>query len=181
MRLTETDPAHHRGLTVVALFEAFKGLIVLVAGCALLSFIHQDLQQAAERIVRHLHLNPASRIPRIFEKAAERANDSQILLLALGAAFYSTMRFVEAYGLWKNRRWAEWFALISSGIFLPVEVVEMIRRLNMVRFGLFAINVGIVLYLAHALYSSGRFRRRLVTIPPTKSDCAKESEPQLRG
>lgn len=154
MRLNETDPSHHRGLLVVAVFEAFKGGVVLIAGFALLAAIHVDLQHVAEQIVKHLHLNPASRFPRIFQQVMEGATDSQLWFLALGAMCYSTMRFVEAYGLWKNRRWAEWFALISSGLFVPVEIYEVIRHLTWVKVALLLINLGIVFYLAYALRSS---------------------------
>ena len=34
--------------------------------------------------------------------------------MAGGAATYSIIRFVEAYGLWRDEDWAEWFALISE-------------------------------------------------------------------
>ncbi|MCZ7627424.1 MAG: DUF2127 domain-containing protein [Candidatus Methylomirabilis sp.] len=53
-------------LRTVALLEAAKGLLVLVAGIGVLSFVHHDAQWVAERLVGHLHLNPASRYPRIF-------------------------------------------------------------------------------------------------------------------
>jgi uncharacterized membrane protein (DUF2068 family) len=154
MDFQKTDPSHHRGLTIVAVFEAFKGVVVLVAGFALLTFIHKDLQHVAEQIVKHLHLNPASRAPRVFAEVLERASDAQLWWLAFGAMCYSTLRFIEAYGLWKNRRWAEWFALISSGFFLPAEIYEMFRKFNSIKFGLFVINVGIVLYMIYALKSS---------------------------
>ena len=156
MRLNETDPSHHRGLSIVAAFEAFKGAVVLIAGFALLAAIHADLQHVAEQIVKHLHLNPASHFPRVFQELMERTTDSQLWFMALGAMCYSTMRFVEAYGLWKNRRWAEWFALISSGLFIPVEIYEYFRHATLVKFGLFAANVCIVVYLAYAIRSSAK-------------------------
>ena len=40
-----------RGLHVVAIFEATKGLLVLVTGFGLLSFLHKDLHMAAEQLV----------------------------------------------------------------------------------------------------------------------------------
>jgi hypothetical protein len=53
------------GLRTIAAFEAAKGLLVLAAGVAALRFIRADVQAAAEELVRHFHLNPASRSPRI--------------------------------------------------------------------------------------------------------------------
>jgi uncharacterized membrane protein (DUF2068 family) len=164
MDFRKTDPGHHRGLAVVAVFEAFKGLVVLVAGFALLTFIHRDLQQVAEKVVKHLHLNPASRFPRVFQQVLEKTSDSQLWWIAFGAMCYSIMRFIEAYGLWRNRRWAEWFALISSGFFLPVEIYEMFRKFTTVKSSLFLINVGIVLYLIYALKTSKNANLQIIEV-----------------
>jgi|SRR4051812_40841522 uncharacterized membrane protein (DUF2068 family) len=169
MRLNASDPRHHKGLCVVAIFEALKGSLVLIVGFALLSFIHQDLERVAEKIVKHLHLNPASRIPRIFEALAERTTDTQLILLAFGALLYSTMRFIEAYGLWRNRIWAEWFALITSGMFLPVEIFEMLRKATPVKFLILAGNTAVVLYLIYALRSSSRPPVATQLTAPSKS------------
>jgi uncharacterized membrane protein (DUF2068 family) len=153
-RFYRTDLKHHAGLRVVALFEGFKGLLVLIVGLTLLHYIDEGVQKAAEEIVRHLHLNPASRIPRIFEEAAGRVPDAQIEGLALGAFLYSIMRFVECYGLWTNRVWAEWFALVSSGVFIPVEIYELVIKPTPVKLILLLLNLGVVVYLAWCLRSN---------------------------
>ncbi len=46
---------------------------------------------------------------------------------------YSGARSVEAYGLWFERRWAEWFALISGAIYLPVEIYELRRHVTEIK------------------------------------------------
>lgn len=158
MRLNASDPGHHRGLCVIALWEALKGILVLVVGFAMLTFIHQDLEQVAEKLVKHLHLNPASRIPRIFEAAAQRTTDTQLRFLALGAMLYSAMRFIEAYGLWRNRVWAEWFALITSGMFLPVEIFELARKPSWIKLLILLSNAAVVIYLSVALKGNARHR-----------------------
>jgi hypothetical protein len=50
-------------IRTVALVEAAKGALVLVAGLGLLSLVHHDAQRLAEVLVTHSHLNPASRYP----------------------------------------------------------------------------------------------------------------------
>src|SRR5947207_11079087 len=116
------------GVRAVAFFEALKGTLVLVAGFGLLSLVHRDLEDLAERLVQHSHLNPASHYPRVFIEAAARTSDARLRTLAALAFAYSCVRFVEAYGLWKMRAWAEWFAIISGGLYLPVELYELIER-----------------------------------------------------
>ena len=68
--------------------------------------------------------------------------------VAVGALAYSTLRFFEAYGLWRERAWAEWLALISGAIYLPFEIFELARRPDWVRLLIFLVNLAVVLYMA---------------------------------
>jgi len=133
----------------VAVFEAAKGVLVLVAGFGLLSLVHRDAQHVAETIVRHLHLNPARHYPRVFIEAAGRVSSSRLWMLAGGAFAYSLVRFVEAYGLWRLRAWAEWFAIIAGGLYLPVEVYELARRPTHVKAAILLGNLAVVAYLLY--------------------------------
>jgi uncharacterized membrane protein (DUF2068 family) len=137
------------GVRTVAVFEAAKGLLVVVAGFSLLSLVHRDVEHAAETIVRHLHLNPARHYPRVFIEAAGRVNSSRLWLLAGGAFAYALVRFVEAYGLWHLRPWAEWFAILSGGLYLPVELYELIRHPTRVKAAILLGNLAIVAYLLY--------------------------------
>lgn len=151
---------HHNGLRVVAMFEAAKGMLVLLAGCGLLSFIHHDLHQAAVKLVRVLHLNPAKHYPSIFIDAADRVTDVQLWVLALSALLYSVIRFVEAYGLWTEQQWAEWFGLLSGGMYIPMEVYEVSRDLSWPRVTVLVVNIGVVAYLGDVLAKSRKRRRQ---------------------
>lgn len=151
------------GVRIVAVIEAAKGVLVLAAGLGLFALVHRDVQTIAEHIVRNFHLNPANRYPQIFIDLAAKATDSNLQLLALGAAGYALVRFVEAYGLWRQRRWAEWFAVAAGGIYIPIEIYELLRRVTWIRFGLLAINVAIVAYLAAVLWETRR--RKAAKLP----------------
>jgi uncharacterized membrane protein (DUF2068 family) len=142
------------GLRVVSIFEATKGLLVLLAGCGVLMFIHRDLHLAVEQLVTHFHLNPASRYPRIFIDLAEHVSDGQLWVLAVSAATYSVIRFIEAYGLWQQRPWAEWFGLLTGGIYIPIELFELIQKITWPRVTLLSVNAAIVAYLGYILYQS---------------------------
>jgi uncharacterized membrane protein (DUF2068 family) len=137
------------GIRSIAVFEAFKGLVVLAAGFGLLHFVHRDLQTAAEELVRHSHLNPAHHYPRIFIEAAGRTSDSRLRFLAALAFLYASVRFVEAWGLWRLKGWAEWFAIISGSIYVPIEIFELIKHATPLRVVVLAVNLFIVLYLIY--------------------------------
>jgi len=143
--------AHPTALRTVALIEGGKGLLVFVVGCGLLALVHRDLQENAEAMVRHFHLNPASRYPRIFVHAASALTDVRLWFLAAGAAAEAGLRFVEAYGLWQERRWAKWLAAFSSGIYLPIEIYELLGGVTWLKLILLLVNAAIVACMVYSL------------------------------
>lgn len=136
-----------RGMQVVALFEGAKGLLVLLAGFELLSFIHKDVHETAMRLVEHFHLNPARHYPRIFLDLMEHLNDAKLWKMAIAAALYFVVRMIEAVGLWLGKKWAEWFAIVSGGIYIPYETYEAIHQVTWPRVTVLLVNVGVVAYL----------------------------------
>ena len=69
-----------------------------------------------------LHVNPdRHHSAQVFLNLADNITDRKLWAMAGGAAAYSIVRFVEAYGLWRARAWAEWFALISGALYVPFE------------------------------------------------------------
>jgi uncharacterized membrane protein (DUF2068 family) len=112
-------------LRSVAVFEAAKGALVLVVGFGLLAFTSGHVQRFFERLVHHLHLNPSAHKPLIFTQLSDAFTDGRVALLAAGAAAYACLRFVEAYGLWHGRSWAEWLAAVSGAIYIPFEVLNL--------------------------------------------------------
>lgn len=117
------------GLCAVAVYEAAKGALVLLAGFELLSLMHHEAQHFAEQLVAHLHLNPAKGYPRILIDAMTNVTDARLWLLAGFALAYVGVRWIEAYGLWLGKRWAEWLAVASGGIYVPAEAYEIVRGL----------------------------------------------------
>jgi uncharacterized membrane protein (DUF2068 family) len=140
-----------QGIRTVAVFEAAKGIVVLLAGFGLFSLVHRDVQHIAEVLVTHAHLNPASHRPRVFIELAGRLNDGRLWQLACGALAYSAVRLVEAYGLWYDRRWGEAFAAASGAIYLPFELREFHYRPSLLSAGLAAFNLGLVVFMVYSL------------------------------
>ncbi|MDE2060193.1 MAG: DUF2127 domain-containing protein [candidate division NC10 bacterium] len=138
-------------IRTVALLEAMKGSLVLLAGIGALSLIHHDAQRFAERLVGHLHLNPASSYPRIFLDFAAKATDSRLRTLAAFAAGYALVRLIEAYGLWRERHWAEWFAAVSGGIYIPFEIYKLFRGDAWLSLGALSANIVVVGLMIKAL------------------------------
>ena len=153
------------GIRTVAVFEAVKGTLVLVVGLGLLSLIHNDIQLLGEQIIGHLHLNPANYWQKIFLSAFTSLAKVRPILLVAGSVIYASIRLIEAYGLWYGKRWAEWFAALSVGLYIPVEVYKLFSHVSMLRIGVLSVNVLVVALMLYAL-----IKRQVVLIssPPNQ-------------
>jgi len=143
-------PATRAAERGVASLEFLKGLAVLLIGAGFATMLHRnhDLEDIAVNLLYALHIQHHQHLSDIFLRAADRLEDANLLLVAIAAGVYVMLRFVEAYGLWVGRAWAEWLALISGAIYLPLEIVELFRRATPIRFGVLSINILIVTYMA---------------------------------
>ncbi len=70
-----------------------------------------------------------------------------LTVLALFAAVYAVVSGFEAYGLWRERRWAEYLTVLATAGFLPLEIDELVKRVTFVRVGTIVINLAILVYL----------------------------------
>ena len=138
-----------RGIKTVAVFEALKGIIAFIAGIILIRLVHDDLQAAAERLVRHMHLNPLRFFPHLFLEGVSKIDPARLRAFAIFAFFYSCVRFVEAFGLWRLKAWAEWFAILSGAIYIPFEIFGLFRHATLLKVVILIFNLLIVLYLLY--------------------------------
>ncbi len=144
--------ALHEGLRAVALFEALKGTLALLAAGGLFYYIPHDLRHIAVELVGRLHLNAGKSYPDVFLRVVEDATNPQLWLIAALVLAYAAVRFTEAYGLWRERVWGEWVAAASGAIYVPVELYELSRRVTWIRVSALALNVAVVALMAFALW-----------------------------
>jgi uncharacterized membrane protein (DUF2068 family) len=147
------------GLRAVAIFEAVKGLLVLVVGFGLVSLLHHDAQHAVERLIEHLHLNLANHYPRIFAETLEQLTNVRLWLLSTAALSYAVVRSIEAYGLWHERPWAEWFAALSGGVYIPFEIIKLERHVTGLGIFLLVANLAIVAFMLMLRFRARRARQ----------------------
>ena len=145
-----------RTVRTIALIEAAKGILVLFVGFDLLRLLHRDVQVVAIRLIGHLHLNPSGKYAGIFIDAASRVTDKELWLFAALALIYSAVRLIQGYGLWRERAWAEWIALVSGMIYLPIEIYELAKNPVWSNVSILTVNLLIVVFIAMVLWRSIR-------------------------
>lgn len=79
---------------------------------------------------------------------------SKLYLVGVVVAAYTAMLIVEAVGLWRARRWAEYLTLVETGLLVPFEIYELTSSVTALKVLTLIINLAIVLYLliAHRLF-----------------------------
>src|SRR5579864_618331 len=139
-------------LRAVATFEMTKGLIVLLAACGVLLLVHrEDPWDIADGLLRLLHISPDHHFAQVFLDWADNLTIARIWTVAAAAISYSVLRFLEAYGLWYARAWAEWIALISGALYLPFEIYKLVHRQSLFHVAVLLINLAVVFYMAYLL------------------------------
>ena len=141
------DPKHIKGVRTVATLEFTKGFVVVLAGLGLFHMRHRDIWGVAESLLEFFHVNPHQHYVGIFIDLVSRVSDIRLWKIATVAAVYVILRFIEAYGLWYIRPWAEWVAIASGTIYVPFEALDLIHRPTWFRLLVMVINIGIVLYM----------------------------------
>jgi uncharacterized membrane protein (DUF2068 family) len=143
------DPEHIRGVRTVAVIEFVKGVVVVLAGLGVFSIRHKDIWGVAESFLEFLHANPYNHYVGVFINLVSKLSDVHLWKIAVAASVYTLIRFVEAYGLWYLKPWAEWLAVASGTIYIPFELADFIRRPHPFPLVALLINLVIILYMLY--------------------------------
>ena len=144
----KTDAARHRArlqaLRSVAMLEFAKGVIVLGAAVSLYWI---DPTDVAGAFLNFLHISPDHHFAHLLLSMTDKLSNIKMWHVMLGASCYSGLRFAEATGLWHARAWAEWVALVSGAIYLPLEFRLLWHRVSLFHIGVVIVNLAIVLFM----------------------------------
>jgi uncharacterized membrane protein (DUF2068 family) len=76
-------------------------------------------------------------------------------VLFVTACVYAVVEGVEAVGLWRQRRWAEYLTALATAGFLPFELHELSKRVTAGRVIALVVNVAVLFYLLWAKHLFG--------------------------
>jgi uncharacterized membrane protein (DUF2068 family) len=166
LKLTNEQPSRLPvGLRAIALFEAAKGILALAAICGLLSLRHTDLHAVTDAFLLRHGIDPERHYTRLFIESVARATNHHGGQLAAVGLAYALIRLAEGYGLWRGKHWAEWFAVISAGLYLPWEFMHFARHPRLFTAGVILFNLALIFYLGKLLARQRARRRRRSTTP----------------
>jgi uncharacterized membrane protein (DUF2068 family) len=138
-------------IRLIVLERSIRGGLALVLGIALLTGSRQ-MAHLVRAWVAELNENPGRNFFRHLLTRALQAlgflPPRTVVLIALGALAFGVLELTEAIGLARRRRWAEYLIVIAGGLGIPFELHEVITRITLLKVGILAANVAIVIYLA---------------------------------
>ena len=74
-------------------------------------------------------------------------SSSTLTWIAVGLTGYAAIELVEAVGLWLMKRWGEYFAVIATSVFLPLEIYELTEKITALRLFALVVNIVAVVWL----------------------------------
>ena len=153
--------ARRRALHAIALFEAVKGVAALLASIGILRLLHRDsdIRGLALALLWRFHLDPNTQYPELLLHYADLLSTINLRSMAPVAAAYITIRLAEAYGLWKEKVWAEWLGALSGALYIPLEVAHLMHRPTVVNAGVLLANILMVMFLGFQLWRRIHARR----------------------
>lgn len=146
-------------LRLIALFKLLKGLLLVAVGFGALRLLHADVSALVTSWADRLNIDPQNRYIAAALSRLLSADTRTLVSIGAGSFIYAALLLTEATGLWLRRRWAEYFTIIVTGSFIPLEIYEVAKRFTVTRLAVIALNVAIVGYLVRRLRAADDVRR----------------------
>ena len=150
---------HNRWLLLIALYKFFHALLFVAIGVGAHRLLHKDIADQIVLLAHHLRFNPESRLVNFILEKASLVNDPVLRRIGFVAYCYAAVTLTEGIGLYLEKAWGEFLTLAITASFLPLEIIEVVRRLTWIRVSLLIINILVFVYLLRVIFD--RARRRL--------------------
>jgi uncharacterized membrane protein (DUF2068 family) len=162
---TVTSHSEHRrrlqALRTIALMEFAKGLAVLAAA---ISLYWVDPTDVVGSFLDFLHISPDHHLAQLLLRSADSLSNASLWSVVLLACLYSGLRFAESVGLWRERAWAEWIALVSGAIYIPFEAYKLAHRPSFLHVSILIINLAVVAYMFYLRIYLARLERVIARV-----------------
>ncbi len=138
-------------LSIIGAFKLLKGLLLFAVAIGALELLHRDIADTLAPLIAHVHIDPENRYLDRTLAALWALDDRALKRISAGTFFYAGLLLTEGVGLLLRRRWAEYFTVLVTGSFIPLELYELTRRFTATRLLIIGVNVAVVWYLVHHL------------------------------
>ena len=150
---------HNRGLLLIAIFKWCNALVLCAVALGLLNLLHRDVGEVAENFIRSLRVDPDNHILAVLLGKLSLIEDPHLVTLSAVSFGYCALFAVEGTGLFFEKTWAEYLTIAATAALLPLEVYELVKKVNALKIAVLVINIAIVLFLFISVRNAGPKRR----------------------
>lgn len=141
--------SRNKGLAVIALTKLAHAGVMLAATIAAVRLMHKNVPQHVASWIDNVPLlDPDNRYIAALLQKLRVVHTKELKELSALGFLYVGLFSVEGVGLWLEQRWAEWLTLVTTGLLIPIELVELWREFGAGKLILLLINIAIVAFLA---------------------------------
>jgi uncharacterized membrane protein (DUF2068 family) len=153
-------PGESRWLKWLAAIRIVEGIILCVVAVELVEIIGRDLDALLEQWVRRVHVDPHNPIIIGALGYAREAGTTTLEEVAGLSGAFGGLNLLQGVGLWYRRAWAEYVCVLSTALFIPFEIHELILEPHVVSAGMLLVNAAIVAFLMRRLGARPASRAR---------------------
>lgn len=152
--MPEPTDSKDGGLRTIIALKALYGILFLLIGLGVLALIDKDIADLAGRMADSLGVDPENRyLLRVLEWLTV-VSATQIVAIGLVTILYSALLLTMAWGLHLRRVWADWLTIGATGLFIPIELYEVVWSLRLTYSIALVINTLVVWYLIRRRFRS---------------------------
>ena len=134
-------------LRLIAGFKLLKATLLVAGGVAAIGLLNADTARAMTRWAmdlaadRHYHLLDMLIVHLV------NVDERTLRLLSVGSFLYAALFYTEGFGLFFDKRWAEYLTIVTTAALIPFELFELYQHVTTIKLEVLIANLAIVAYL----------------------------------
>lgn len=135
-----------RGVSVIIVYKLTKAVVQTLTAAILATFTWLGLAARLQDFARDVREEFTGAWSLTLAHAIASASN-HLWLVAFALAFDGVLSSIEGWALYRGFAFAPWLVVVTTSALLPFEAVHLARAVRPTRVLLFAVNLGIVIYL----------------------------------
>ena len=161
------QPKRIKFLKLIAIFKILQGVLLLALGFSLFFLNSRTLwlEQISDWADEELLLHHSRTVSYLLSKLQDALAEGQLRVTGLLAFFYAAILFTEGFGVYFQKRWAEFLMVFATGALIPLEIRHIWNRPSVAAIIILVVNCFIVWFLYRILRRESEKRRHAASQP----------------
>jgi uncharacterized membrane protein (DUF2068 family) len=134
-------------LRLIAGFKLVKATLLVAAGIAAIGLLNWDVARTVTQWAMDLAADRHYHVLDMFLVHLVTIDERTLRLLSVGSFLYAALFYTEGFGLFFDKRWAEYLTIVTTAGLIPFELFELNRHVTAIKIEVLIANVAIVAYL----------------------------------